>query len=309
MLPNAAIVCTPPKTHVRVASELIATGIHVFVEKRISDEIECARDLIKFAQKNSVNLLIGPHHSLNPYIVAAKEAIDAGIIGEVVAISGLWTTYKPDSYFDGDPALSWRKSRMSGGGVVLNNFVHEADCMQYLFGRIVRMNAEETISQRSHGQGPDGAEEGVALTMRFASGVVGTYVMSDAVASPHNFEMGTGENPAISQVRLSNDDEIDFYRVFGTRRSLSIPGMTFSNYDANAEPSWCDTIKRRKLEIDSERRVPFERQLDHFVRVVRGLESPNCDGRAGLEAALQMCQAIQEALRGSGTINMTYIPE
>lgn len=302
-LPNGAIVCTPPRTHVRIASELVAAGIHVFVEKPISDEVESARDLIKLAQEKGVNLLVGHHRRFNPYIVAAKEAIDAGVVGDVVAISGLWTACKPDSYFNGDPALAWRKRRVSGGGVVLNNFVHEADCMQYLFGRIVRSQAEETISQRSHGQGPDGAEEGVAITMRFDCGVVGTYVMSDAVASPYNFEMGTGENPAIPQVRLSSNDEIDFYRVFGTRGTLSIPDMTLSKYDATTEPSWFGTIRRQKLEIDSDSRVPFERQLDHFVRVVRGQESPNCDGRAGLQA-LQVCQAIQEALKGSVSVNI-----
>ncbi|KIW37484.1 uncharacterized protein PV06_10523 [Exophiala oligosperma] len=302
--PDAAIVCTPPKTHVRIASELVEAGIHVFVEKPISDEIESARDLIKLAQEKGVNLLVGHHRRFNPYIVAAKKAIDAGVVGNVVAISGLWTACKPDSYFNADPALAWRKSRSNGGGVVLNNFVHEADCMQYLFGRIVKIHAEETILQRSHGQGPDGAEEGVALTMRFASGAVGTYILADAVPSPHNFEMGTGENPAIQQVRLSSDDEVDIYRVFGTRGTLSIPDMTLSNYAATVEPSWFESIRRQKLEIDSDPRVPFERQLDHFVQVIRGQESANCDGRAGLEA-LQVCHAIQKALHGNSTVDIS----
>ena len=149
--PDAAIVCTPPKTHVRIATELVEAGIHVFVEKPIGDNIESVRSLIKLAQKKGVHLLVGHHRRFNPYIAAAKKAIDAGVVGDIVAVSGLWTAYKPDSYFNADPALAWRKSRANGGGVVLNNFVHEADCMQYLFGRIVRIHAEETISQRRSG--------------------------------------------------------------------------------------------------------------------------------------------------------------
>ena len=303
--PDAVIVCTPPKTHVSIATELIEAGIHVFVEKPIGDVVESARALVKLAETKGVHLLVGHHRRFNPYIVAAKKAIDAGVVGDVVAVSGLWTACKPDSYFNGDPALAWRKSRANGGGVVLNNFVHEADCMQYLFGRIVRVHAEETIAQRPHGHGADSVEEGVALTMRFASGAVGTYIIADAVVSPHNFEMGTGENPAIPQVRLAgSNDEIDIYRIFGTRGTLSVPDMTLSTYGAAVQPGWTESMQRQKLSIDSDPRVPFERQLDHFVRVVRQEEAPSCDGNAGLQA-LQVCQAIQNALRGAGTVDIS----
>lgn len=186
----------------------------------------------------------------------------------------------------------------------MNNFVHEADCMQYLFGRIIRVHAEETISRRKRDGDTDSVEEGVALTMRFATDVVGTYNLSDAVVSPHNFEMGTGENPGIARVRLAaSSDEIDMYRIFGSKGTLSVPDMTLSTYDAGVAPSWAEDIKRQKLDIDSDPRVPFERQLDHFVRVVRQEEQPNCDGTAGLEA-LQVCQAILKATAGHGIVEI-----
>ena len=186
----------------------------------------------------------------------------------------------------------------------MNNFVHEADCMQYLFGRIIRVHAEETISRRKRDGDIDSVEEGVALTMRFATDVVGTYILSDAVVSPHNFEMGTGENPGIAQVRsAASSDEIDMYRIFGSKGTLSVPDMTLSTYDAGVAPGWAEKLKRQKLDIDSDPRVPFERQLDHFVRVVRREEQPNCDGTAGLEA-LHVCQAILKALAGHGTVEI-----
>ncbi|CAK7205133.1 hypothetical protein SEUCBS139899_007898 [Sporothrix eucalyptigena] len=300
--PDCAFVCTPHQTHVRVATELVMAGIHVFIEKPISEEIESGRGLVKLAQEKGVHLLVGHHRRFNPYIIAAKKALDVGMIGDVLAVSGLWTTYKPDSYFNADPALVWRKSRARGGGVVLNNFVHEADCMQHLFGRIVRVHAEEITPQRRSGDDPDGVEEGVALTMRFASGVVGTYILSDAVVSPHNFETGTGENPHIPRVRLEgSNDEIDVYRIFGTRGTLSVPDMRLSTY--SGERSWSEEMKRPKLDIDTDPRVPFERQLDHFVRVVRGEEAPNCDGKAGLEA-LKVCQAILLSLQNASTVDI-----
>lgn len=87
--PDAAIVCTPPKTHVRIATELVEAGIHVFVEKPIGNEIESARALTTLAQRKGVNLLVGHHRRFNAYIAATKRIIDAGLLGDIMAVSAL----------------------------------------------------------------------------------------------------------------------------------------------------------------------------------------------------------------------------
>lgn len=308
--PDFAIICTPPHTHVPISTTLIKAGIHIFVEKPISDIIESGRALVALARKNNVHLLVGHHRRFNPYIVATKKAIVGGVVGKVLAVSAIWALFKPDPYFDADPALSWRKSRSRGGGVVLTNFVHEADILQHLFGRIMRVYAEEIAPQRNsiarQDSNHDMAEEGVALTLRFASGTVGTFILSDAAVSPHSFEMGTGENPHIPRVRIGKDgnegDEIDVYRILGTQGTLSVPDLTLTSY-GSGERSWNNKLQREKLDIDTDPRVPFERQLDHFVRVVRGEEEPSCDGKAGLEA-VQVCQAILESLATKKTVDI-----
>ncbi|CAK7231695.1 hypothetical protein SBRCBS47491_008018 [Sporothrix bragantina] len=311
--PDCAIICTPPHTHVPISTTLIEAGIHVLVEKPISDTVESGRALVALAKKNNVHLLVGHHRRFNPYIVAAKKAVSEGIVGNVLAVSAIWALCKPDPYFDADPALSWRKSRSRGGGVVLTNFVHEADILQHLLGRIVRVHAEEITPQRNAEARKDPqhdmAEEGVALTLRFASGVVGTFILSDAAVSPHSFEMGTGENPHIPRVRSGHDgheaegDEIDVYRILGTHGTLSVPDLILTSYGKGNARSWNDKLQREKLAIDTDPRVPFERQLDHFVKVVRGQEEPSCTGQAGL-AAVQVCQAILESLATKKTVDI-----
>jgi predicted dehydrogenase len=49
--------------------------------------------------------------------------------------------------------------------------------------------------------------------------------------------------------------------------------------------------------------IPFELQLDHFVKVIRGQETPSCTPEAGL-AALVVCQAIKEALEDNKTVDI-----
>ncbi|KAG9800900.1 NAD(P)-binding protein, partial [Aureobasidium melanogenum] len=283
--PEAAIICTPNHTHVAIAKQLSAAGIHVLIEKPFSTNIPDGKELIQHLKTSGVKSLVGHHRRFNPYMVAAKKIISSGRLGDITAVNGLWATYKPDSYFD--PPAEWR--RQENGGVILINLVHEIDLLHYMFGPITRVHAEKTISRRSFK-----AEEGAALIFRFASGVVGTFVVSDNSPSPYNFEAGTGENPLIPRVAK------DFYRVFGSEASLSIPDMTIWSY-RGTEKSWHSEMVKDDVAVSEA--VPFELQLQHFVNVIRGEESPSCSAQAGL-ATLIVCNAIKEALETGSAVDL-----
>lgn len=61
------------------------------------------------------------------------------------------------------------------------------------------------------------------------------------------------------------------------------------------------------MEANNDGRLPFERRLDHFVRVVRRQEEPNCSGEDGL-LAVMVCDAVRKALEDeSGTVNIPSI--
>lgn len=290
--PESAIVCTPNHTHVPLGLELVEAGIHVLVEKPVSADTASGAALVRRAAERGARLLVGHHRRFNPYVEAARRALDAGLVGDVTAVSALWAACKPDPYFYDDPRAAWRLSKSNGGGVVLINLVHEVDILQYLFGPITKVHAEKMKPRR--GDGPDKAEEGAALTLRFESGIVGTFLLSDAVVSPHFFEAGTGENPLMPRARRESGEEIDVYRIFGTQGTLSVPDMTLWNY-GEGPSSWTNEIRSRKLDLDDDPRVPFDRQLDHFVNVVRGTEAPRCSGEEGLRA-IAVCDAIRRAL-------------
>ena len=292
--PDAVIVCTPNHTHVPVSLELAKAGVHILCEKPISQDVESARELIDVAAKHNVKLLIGHHRRFNPYIIALKNAIDTRLLGQIIAVNALWTTIKPAQYFEGPNA--WRSDH-TNGGVVLINFIHDIDLMHHLFGPVVRVHAEKTISQRS--KASDAVEEGVALTLRFASGVVGTFIISDNVASPHSFEQGTGENPDLSASGL------DVYRVFGSRGTLSFPDMRWSSYE-DSTPSWHNSIATKTLDVPDADVPPLVSQLDHFIDVCNKGVKPNCSGEEALQA-LVVCEAVRSAIAnpsGGGTISL-----
>lgn len=192
----------------------------------------------------------------------------------------------------------------------MNNFVHDIDLLHYFLGPTVRVHAEKTLTRRTHEGRNEGdqAEEGAALTLRFASGVVGTFVMSDTVASPHNFESAAGDDPGLPQTWFDKNarQEVDVYRIFGTAATLSIPDMTLWSF-GDQKKSWESVLTRQKADAESDGRWPFERRLDHFVRVVRREEEPNCTGKDGL-LAVMVCDAVRKALESeSGTIDIPLL--
>lgn len=283
--PDAAIVCTPNSTHVEVAKNLLAAGVHVLVEKPISTTIKDGSDLVQAARCSGKQLLVGHHRRFNPYITATKKALLDGVIGVPIALSGLWVLCKPRSYFAAP--TEWRAKR-DGGGVILINMIHEVDMLQYLFGPVIKVHAEPTSSQRGQE-----AEEGAAILLRFASGLVGTFLLCDASPSAHNFESSTGENPMIPQYSK------DFCRVFGTEGTLSVGDMKLTRHASGEESSWTNTLEESLLSIGCE--VPFDEQIKHLVRVVRGEEQSKCSGENGL-SALTVCSSIKEALTEGSAI-------
>ncbi|GIK04430.1 hypothetical protein Aspvir_008513 [Aspergillus viridinutans] len=299
--PDAAIICTPNHTHVPIATELLTHGIHVLVEKPLSDSLESAQSLLNFASRpenSHLTLLVGHHRRFNPYVEKTKQILDSNSLGNPIAVNGLWTLYKPPSYFA--PPTDWRRTSKSGG-VVPINLVHDIDTLQYLFGPITRVHAEKTPRQRANP--PHEVEEGAALILCFASGVVGTFLVCDATPSPYNFEMGTGENPLIPSPGAGG--RADFYRIFGAEACLSVPDMTRWSYDGRAEKSWTEELAVERFEVD-QRGTPFDLKLAHFVEVIKGRARPRCSGEDGLRA-LMVCEGVRRALETGETVELPLV--
>lgn len=280
-LPDGAIVCTPNHTHVKISAELAVHGIHLLVEKPLSADVTESKALKMFAEQQNVKILVGHHRRFNPFIVEAKRNLHK--VGDIIAIQGTWTLRKPENYYTIAP---WRTDSKTGGGVLLINLIHDIDLLQYLFGPIEKVYAELLKKQRTEFPNVD---EGACLTLKFRSGIAGTFICSDNVVSPFNFEAGTGENPTIP----FHEGLEGFYRVFGSKGTLSIPDLTLHHQPGaktDEENSWLHPIVKEALVENRNEtlynQLPFDLQLDHFVEVIRGKKLPFCDADEGMSALL-----------------------
>jgi predicted dehydrogenase len=284
---DAAIIGTPNHTHVSAAIPLIQNGISVLVEKPIATDSTSAIELVKMGrqvrqQGSSAQILVGHHRRFNPYIRAAKHAISTSILGKIIAFQGTWALLKPLDYFD----IEWRRQAGTGGPLLLN-MIHEIDNLRYLFGDIIRVYVESGPSTRGFA-----VEETAAMTLRFNSGAVGTFTLSDAVASPYNWEAATGENPTIPKAGQS------VYTIFGTKGSLALPELRLWKY-AEGQESWLNVMQcddsLKKLVGDV---PPFTRQLKHLVDVQRDITQPNCSGLEGLKNLLVLEGMVKSVKTG-----------
>ena len=274
---DAAIIATPNDTHSTIGIKCANAGLHILVEKPIDAEPSHAINLMETAERRGIKIIVGHHRRFNPYIVATKKIIDQGRLGVITSVSALWTVLKPSNYFD----VSWR--REPGGGPILINLIHDVDNLRYLFGDVERIYGEASNQTRNFA-----VEDTAALTLRFTSGMLATILVSDAVASPYNFESATGENPLLHFAGQ------DCYRIFGTDATLNFPEMILWKYAGEGEQGWGEPISSEKINI--EHTVPIADQLRHFCDVIRNEALPRCSASEAIKT-LETTMAIKQAVQ------------
>jgi predicted dehydrogenase len=277
--PDGVILATPNQLHVAHASVCLAAGVPTLLEKPIASTVEEAETLVNEARRSGVPLLIGHHRAHSPIMARARQLIDEGRLGKLVAVMGSAVFFKPDQYFSD---AEWR--RKPGGGPILLNMIHEVHNLRMLCGDIVAVQAFSSDATRGFP-----VEDTVAINLRFASGALGSFMLSDTAASARSWEQTSQENKAYP----SYPDE-DCYVIAGTFGSLSVPTMRLKTYGQAEDRSWWKPFDVSVAAMT--RDDPLKLQLEHFGRVIRGTEKPLVSAQDGLQN-LRITEAIAMAAR------------
>jgi len=84
---DAVFVCTPEDRHVDVSVAALGAGKSVMIEKPVADTLEAATSIAEAAKVGGSTVMVGHLLRFEPRWVAAKQAVEAGDIGEVVSIA------------------------------------------------------------------------------------------------------------------------------------------------------------------------------------------------------------------------------
>ena len=285
--PDGIVLATPNALHVPQALQCMAAGVPVLLEKPIATTVHEAQTLVDHVEATGASVLIGHHRAHSAIMAKAKQVVDAGQLGALVAVMGSALFFKPDSYFSDAP---WRREK--GGGPILINLIHEVHNLRMLCGDIVAVQAFQSNATRGFA-----VEDTVAINLRFASGVLGSFLLSDTAASARSWEQTSQENKAYT----SYADE-DCYVISGTRGSLSVPTMRLKTYPRDEDRSWWKPFETRTVELV--RDDPLARQMEHFCDVIQGLALPRVTARDGLNN-LRVTEAIAQAAQTGGMVELS----
>ena len=188
---DAAVIVTPPRTHLSIATDALEAGLHVFMEKPITYSFEEAKRFYGSYEAYGRKVMVNQNYRWTREIQAVKRAIESGAIGDIgyidwnfrrmhVPRQGTWREHSPDflftdvsihhfdllRYFLGAepvriqahgmrPPWSWCEGNMVGGAV----FEFPGGITAYYFGSLEDAGTETTWNGDVRIVGKDGAIE------------------------------------------------------------------------------------------------------------------------------------------------------
>jgi len=81
--PDVVHITTPVESHRPLAMQLLEAGVHVYVEKPFTVDVNEARDVLDCARRNDRLVCLGHDQLFDPTWLECRERIDAGDIGDV----------------------------------------------------------------------------------------------------------------------------------------------------------------------------------------------------------------------------------
>jgi predicted dehydrogenase len=183
---DAVVVATPHPSHREIGEKVLSRGLHLMMEKPLtSTKLEAERLLetpLQDGQQFGVMLNLRTH----PQMRRIKSLLESGELGALQRVH--WTItnwFRSEAYY---ASSEWRATwKGEGGGVLINQALHNLDLLQWLCGMpdklqaFCRFGAEHDIE----------VEDEVTCYLEFADGASGV------------FTTATGEAPGVNRLEIA----------------------------------------------------------------------------------------------------------
>jgi predicted dehydrogenase len=261
--PDAALICTPPVSHVALALRALEAGAHLLVEKPISSTAADALRLVEQAERCGRLLVVGFNLRFLPSLRRVKDLLDDKRVGKVLAVRAEFGSYLPDWRPGRDYRENYAVHAAQGGGILLDA-IHELDYLGWLFGEVI-----DVLCTASHVSDLAGDTEDLAeVTLRFESG-------------------------ALAQAHLDY-----LQRLY--RRNLQVigdAGVITWDYATHTVTALTPDARPQAMSVDDgAANEMYLEEVRHFIRCLEGRESPLVDGREALRS-LRLVEAAKASAR------------
>jgi len=179
----------------------------------------------------------------------------------------------------------WRNKRATGGGPLTSNGIHDIDRIRYICGDFDTVTALMSNKYRGFE-----VEDTMAISIKCKNGAVGTFYISDCSYSMSDYTDYYFFGKASVCFNCSS-----FYPTEGFH--------TFSEVTMDdAHPAYYKRERTYKTIVMPEHNNHVT-EMQHFTRVIRGLEEPRCTGKDA-KKSLQAMLAIIESAEKQKTIKL-----
>lgn len=201
---DAVLVATPHYQHTSLGICAIENGIHLMVEKPISAHKADAERLIEVSTQHP-DIVFGGMFQLRtePRYLKLKKLIADGDLGDIVRINWIITDwFRTEAYY---ASGGWRATwKGEGGGVLLNQCLHQLDALQWLVGMPSKVRSFAQCGRFHDIE----VEDNVTAYLEYPNGATGVFVSSTGEAPGSNrFEIAGTRGRVILE-----NDQIKFTR-------------------------------------------------------------------------------------------------
>jgi predicted dehydrogenase len=270
---EAVIIATPHFQHTTLGIAAFRKGLHVMVEKPISAHKADAERLIA-AHAEQPHLVFAGMFQLRvePRYLKIRDLIRSGELGQITRISWIMTDwFRTEAYY---ASGGWRATwKGEGGGVLLNQCLHNLDVLQWLLGMPRTLLAFCHLGRFHQIE----VEDDVTAYLEFPNGATGTFVSS------------TGEAPGTNRLEIAGTRGrlvLENNRLLFTRNETDASQFSKESKLGFAKPEvW-------NVEIPFENAVnPHAALMQNFVNAIRNQEpliAPGEQGACSVELANAM---------------------
>ena len=267
---DALLIATPHYQHTSLGIAALEAGLHIMVEKPISAHKADAEKLITKAKAHPDQVFAGMFQlRVEPRYQKIREIVQNGQLGDLMRVIWIMTDwFRSEIYFQSG---GWRATwKGEGGGVLLNQCLHQLDAMQWITGMPNRVSSHVGIGKWHDIE----VEDDVTCYMDFPNGATGAFITS------------SGETPGSNRLEIS-----------GTKGRLILENDKLL-LTRNAVPSdeWCKTSKigfqqpettEEEIPIPGSE-SPHAKLMTNFVNAIidgEALIAPGSEGIGSVELA------------------------
>src|SRR5580698_3775680 len=181
---DAVVIATPHFQHTTLGIAALEAGVHAMVEKPISAHKADAERLIASHKKqNNPKLIFAGMFQLRvePRYVKIRKMIQDGELGEITRLNWIITDwYRTEAYY---ASGGWRATwKGEGGGVLLNQCLHNLDVIQWLCGMPARVRGFCQLGRFHNIE----VEDNVTSYLEYPNGATGVFITSTGEAPGTN---------------------------------------------------------------------------------------------------------------------------